>query len=186
MDEKGLCYAGGDWNPDRYRTIIPEESNLLPIGCPECFSNELTLKIIDFVRTVYGAETLEENLQFIASALGRNGSPEEKIRQYLLNDFYPDHCRIYQKRPIYWMFRSGKKRVFTALVYLHRWDCDTIKNILFHVRKLQKYYQNQEAMLSELLIYEEKLLPFLGRTLNPDDGVKNNYQIFGDILEKIK
>ncbi len=185
-DEKGLCYAGGEWHPERYRTIIPEASNILPIGCPECFSHELTLQIMNFIQNIYGTETFEENLQFIADTLGGSGSPEEKIRQYLLYDFYYDHCRIYQKKPIYWMFRSGKKHAFMALVYLHRWDSDTIKNIILHVRRLQKYYQYQETLLSELLIYEEKLLPFCDITFNLDDGIKHNYQIFGDILQTIR
>ena len=110
LDEKGLCYAGGEWDASKYKTIRPVKDNVLPICDDDYLESDLTGKIVEFVKIVYGEDTLEENLKFIADALGTKGAtPREAIRNYLLNGFYADHCKIYQKRPIYWLFSSGKK-----------------------------------------------------------------------------
>lgn len=110
LDVDGLCYAGGEWDAGKYKTIIPVKDNVLPICDDDYLESDLTGKIVDFVKTVYGEDTLEENLKFIADALGTKGAtPREVIRNYLLTGFYADHCKIYQKRPIYWLFSSGKK-----------------------------------------------------------------------------
>ena len=107
--------------------VVRVTDNVLPLCDEEYFGeNDLVNRIVEFVRVVYGADTLEENLAFIAKALGNKGNTSrEIIRNYFLKDFFADHCKIYQKRPIYWMFDSGKKNGFKALVYLHRWDADT-------------------------------------------------------------
>ena len=127
LDMDGLMYAGGEWDDSKYVTLKPVTDNVLPLCDEEYFEdNDLVNRIVEFVRVVYGADTLEENLAFIAKALGSKGNTSrEIIRNYFLKDFFADHCKIYQKRPIYWMFDSGKKNGFKALVYLHRWDADT-------------------------------------------------------------
>ena len=137
LDEKGLCYAGGEWDASKYKTILPVKDNVLPICDDDYLESDLTGKIVEFVKIVYGEDTLEENLKFIADALGTKGAtPREAIRNYLLNGFYADHCKIYQKRPIYWLFSSGKKNAFKALVYRPHRLCPrvagTLPNTTFH------------------------------------------------------
>ena len=102
----------------KYKTIIPDSDNILPICDDDYFDDDIVGKFIDFVRKVYGEDTLEENLRFIANALGGKGTPRQVIRSYFLNDFYSDHLKTYQKRPIYWLFSSGKKNGFKALIYM--------------------------------------------------------------------
>lgn len=216
LDVDGLCYAGGEWDAGKYKTIIPVKDNVLPICDDDYLESDLTGKIVDFVKTVYGEDTLEENLKFIADALGTKGAtPREVIRNYLLTGFYADHCRIYQKRPIYWLFSSGKKHGFKALVYMHRWEKTTVATVRTdYVHELQERYRTQLSMLGEQLeqaapservklkkrqekltaqldeinAYEEKVHHLADRMIDIDldDGVKVNYAKFAEILEKIK
>lgn len=216
LDVKGLAYAGGDWDSTKYKTIIPVKDNVLPICDDDYLETDLTGLIVEFVRRVYGNDTLEENLKFIANALGTKGStPREVIRNYLLNGFYADHCKIYQKRPIYWLFSSGKKNAFKALVYMHRWEKTTVATVRTdYVHELQERYRTQislisgqmetavqsdrvklkkqseklTAQLAEINTYEEKVhhLADMMIDIDLDDGVKVNYAKFSDILEKIK
>ena len=117
VDEEGLIYAGGEWNNSRYKTFIPDEDNCIPITDEEYFSDDIVGRFVEFVKAVYGADTLEENLDFIANALGNKGdTSREVIRNYFLKDFYADHLKVYQKRPIYWLFDSGKQNGFKALI----------------------------------------------------------------------
>ncbi|MCI6649254.1 MAG: BREX-1 system adenine-specific DNA-methyltransferase PglX, partial [Lachnospiraceae bacterium] len=129
LDVDGLVYAGGDWDASKYKTFIPDKDNIIPITDDEYFTDDIVGRFVEFVKVVYGAETLEENLKFIADALGGKGTPREVIRNYFLNDFYKDHCKTYQKRPIYWLFDSGKKNGFKCLIYMHRYQPDTIARI---------------------------------------------------------
>lgn len=216
VDCKGLCYAGGDWDSSKYKTIIPDKDNVVPICDDNYFEDDLTARIIDFVAKVYGEDTLEENLKFIANALAVKGAnPREVIRNYLLTGFYADHCKIYQKRPIYWLFSSGKKHGFKALVYMHRWKKTTVATVRTdYVHELQERYRTQlslladqmqsaaasdhvklkkrqeklTAQLTEINAYEEKVhhLADMMIDIDLDDGVKVNYAKFADILEKIK
>lgn len=215
VDTKGLCYAGGEWDESKYKTIIPDADNVLPICDDDYFEDDLTARVIDFVAKVYGADTLEENLRFIADALGGKGTPREVLRNYLLNGFFADHCKIYQKRPIYWLFSSGKKNGFKALVYMHRWQKTTVATVRTdYVHELQERYRTQlslledqmqtasasehvklkkrqeklMAQLTEINAYEEKVhhLADMMIDIDLDDGVKVNYAKFEDILEKIK
>lgn len=216
VDFKGLCYAGGEWDAGKYKTIIPVKDNVLPICDDDYLETDLTGLIVEFVRKVYGDDTLEENLKFIADALGTKGSTSrEGIRNYLLSGFYADHCKIYQKRPIYWLFSSGKKNGFKALVYMHRWEKTTVATVRTdYVHELQERYQTQislisgqmetavqsdrvklkkqseklTAQLDEINAYEEKVHHLADRmiAIDLDDGVKVNYAKFADILEKIK
>lgn len=127
LDKPGLAYAGGEWDAGKYSRFQPVIDNVVPLCDEEYFGeNDLVNRVVDFIKEVFGAASLEENLAYIAKALGNKGNTSrEVIRNYFLKDFFADHCKIYQKRPIYWMFDSGKKNGFKALVYLHRWDADT-------------------------------------------------------------
>ena len=180
------------------------------------FPDDIAERTVEFIRKVYGAETLEENLAFVASALGGRGeTPREVIRNYYLNDFYADHLKTYQKRPIYWLCDSGKAGAFRALFYLHRYDRDTVGRIrMDYVHELQdrlrvqlddarraqesgegrakaqagKRAQKLEKQLIELGQYEEQAhhLADMRIPLDLDDGVKVNYAKLGAILGKIK
>ena len=215
LDVKGLAYAGGEWDDSKYKTIIPDKDNVLPICDDDYLPDDLTGLIVDFVAKVYGEDTLEENLKFIADALGGKGTPREIIRNYLLTGFFADHCKIYQKRPIYWLFSSGKKHAFKALVYMHRWEKTTVATVRTdYVHELQERYRTQLSMLGEQMEsaapsdrvklkkrhekltaqldeinkYEEKVHHLADQMIDIDldDGVKVNYAKFQDILEKIK
>ena len=131
LDVDGLVYAGGEWDDSKYVTLKPVTDNVLPLCDEEYFGeNDLVNRIVEFVRVVYGADTLEENLAFIAKALGNKGNTSrEIIRNYFLKDFFKDHCKVYQKRPVYWLFDSGKADGFKALIYMHRYDENTIGNL---------------------------------------------------------
>lgn len=215
LDVEGLAYAGGDWDVGKYKTFIPDRDNILPICDDEYFDDDIVGRFIDFVRVVYGAETLEENLKFIADALGGKGTPREVIRNYFLNDFYKDHCKVYKKRPIYWLFDSGKQNGFKALIYLHRYSRDLLAKLRTdYVHEQQERYRTQlthiDAALhtatgperarllkkqdklteqsQEIAAYEEKVhhLADMNISIDLDDGVKKNYAIFADVLAKVK
>lgn len=119
LDVDGLVYAGGEWDDSKYSTFAADKDNIIPISDDEYFEDDIVGRFVKFVEVVYGKDTLDENLKFIADALGGKGQPKDVIRNYFLNDFYSDHCKIYQKRPIYWLFDSGKKNGFKALIYLY-------------------------------------------------------------------
>lgn len=215
LDVEGLCYAGGEWDASKYQTIIPDADNILPICDDEYFDDDLLGKIVKFVEVVYGKETLEENLRFIANALGGKGTPREVIRNYLLNGFYADHLKTYQKRPIYWQFSSGKKNGFKALIYMHRYQPDLLARMRTdYVHEQQERYRTQLTMLEdaaraaspsdrvkinkqiakikdqalEIGQFEEKIHHLADQmiAIDLDDGVKVNYAKFQDVLEKIK
>lgn len=215
LDVEGLAYAGGDWDSSKYKTFLPDADNIIPICDDDYFPDDITTRFEQFVKTVYGEETLEENLKFVADALGGKGSPREVIRGYFLNDFYADHLKTYQKRPIYWLFDSGKKNGFKALIYLHRYRRDTVARIRTdYVHELQSRYHTALADLEEraakasggervklnkaltklkdqsleLQRYEEKIHHLADQMIeiDLDDGVKVNYAKFQDVLAKIK
>ena len=129
LDVDGLAYAGGEWDASKYASFAADKDNIIPICDDEYFEDDIVGLFVEFVKTVYGTETLDENLKFIADALGGKGQPKDVIRNYFLSEFYSDHCKIYQKRPIYWLFDSGKKNGFKALIYMHRYQPDTIARI---------------------------------------------------------
>lgn len=224
---EGLLYAGGDWDAAvaklqseelgvrNEELFLPDGDNILPICDDEYFDDDLANKIFKWVEIVYGKETLEENLRFIADALGGKGTAREVIRNYLLNDFYADHLKIYQKRPIYWLFSSGKKNGFKALIYMHRYQPDLLARMRTdYVHEQQERYRTQLQMLEdsfasaapservklnkqiaklkdqslEIQKYEEKIHHLADQmiSIDLDDGVKVNYAKFQDVLEKIK
>ena len=153
LDVDGLGYAGGEWDSDKYTTYLPDEDNCLPITNEAYFEDDIVGRLIEFVKVVYGKETLEENLDFIAQALGNKGdTSREIIRNYFLNDFIKDHIKIYQKRPIYWLFDSGKQHGFKALVYMHRWNADTVGNLrVEYLHKIQRTYESEIIRMQEAI-----------------------------------
>ena len=215
LDVDGLAYAGGEWDTSRYASFAVDKDNIIPICDDEYFEDDIVGLFVEFVKNVYGANTLDENLKFIADALGGKGQPKDVIRNYFLNDFYSDHCKVYQKRPIYWLFDSGKKNGFKALIYMHRYQPDTIARIrtdYVHEQqaryrtaiadleqrianastgervKLNKKLTTLQAQGTEIRTYEEKIHHLADQmiSINLDDGVKKNYAIFQDVLAKIK
>ena len=149
LDVEGLAYAGGIWNEARegkYDSFLPDEDNCIPITDENYFPDDIVGRFVEFVKFVFGEDTLEENLQFIADAISVKGDdPREAIRRYFLNDFFKDHCKTYAgKKPIYWLFDSGKQNGFKALVYMHRWDENTIATVRTrYVAKVQEKYENE-------------------------------------------
>lgn len=215
LDVEGLAYAGGAWDADKYSTIIQDKDNIIPICDDDYFDDDMTGRFVKWVEVVYGSETLEENLKFIADALGGKGTPREVIRNYFLNDFFADHCKTYQKRPIYWLFDSGKKNGFKALIYMHRYQSDLLARMRTdYVHEQQERYRTQLVHLADALErasgservklskqqkklqdqsleiqkYEEKIhhLADQNISIDLDDGVKHNYALFADVLAKIK
>lgn len=154
LDTEGLAYAGGEWDDNKYKTFIPDADDIIPICDEDYFEDDIVSRFIEFVRCVYGDDTLEENLQFISDALGGNGNPRDVLRNYFLKDFFKDHCNTYQvtgsgKRPIYWQFDSGKKNGFKALVYIHRYTPDLIARMRTgYIHPLQSQYRTQIEMLN--------------------------------------
>ena len=144
LDVEGPAYAGGDWDDSKYKTFLPDTDNVIPITDEEYLEDDIVTCLCGWVKAVYGADTLEENLDFIARALGSKGdSSREIIRNYFLKDFFKDHCKTYQKRPIYWLFDSGKQNGFKALIYLHRYTPDTIGILrVDYLHKMQRVYES--------------------------------------------
>ena len=212
LDVEGLAYAGGEWDSSKYQSYIPDADNVIPITDEEYLDDDIVSRLCDWLKVVYGADTLEANLDYIAKALGNKGSTSrEIIRNYFLNDFFKDHCQTYSvtgsgKRPIYWLFDSGKQNGFKALVYLHRYTPDTIGNLrIDYLHKMQRVYESeinrmQDMMdhsenarevaaaskrkdklakqLKECREYDEKIshLALSRIELDLDDGVKVNYR----------
>lgn len=207
LDTPGLAYAGGEWDSTKYKTFRPDEDNIIPITDEAYFDDDMVGRFTDWLSAVYGKDTLQENLKFMAEALGKKGdSPREALRKYFLTDFFKDHCKTYQKRPIYWLFDSGRKNGFKALIYLHRYDKDTMSRMRNrYLHRMEKIYQQrieecrntiaadpsspaavkakkeQEKFTAQLLecqAYDEKLghLALSYITLDLDDGVKVNYE----------
>ena len=215
LDVEGLAYAGGEWDSGKYSTYVPDADNIIPICDDEYFEDDIVGRFVKFIEVVYGKETLEENLRFIASALGGQGTARDIIRDYFLNGFYADHLKVYQKRPIYWLFDSGKKNGFKALIYMHRYRPDTLARMRTDYvheqqaryrtaiddcnRRLQNASGSERVKLTKRLAaitsqeeeirkFEEKIhhLADMMITIDLDDGVKHNYEIFKEVLAPIK
>lgn len=153
LDEDGLAYAGGEWDNSKYDTFIPDEDNCIPITDEEYFEDDIVGLFCAWLKKVYGEDTLEENLDFIANALGNKGkTSREVIKNYFLTDFIKDHIKTYQKRPIYWLFDSGKQNGFKALVYMHRWNADTIGNVrVEYLHRIQRVYEKEITRMQEII-----------------------------------
>lgn len=214
LDVDGLCYAGGEWDENNYHTFLPDNDGIIPITDADYFNDDIVTRFIEFVRVVYGDKNLEENLDFIANALGNKGSTSrEIIRNYFINDFFKDHCNMYSvtgsgKRPIYWLFNSGKQNGFKCLIYMHRYNKDTLnlirseylhktedavenalKNAEYIIQTSASAVERAKAtkdrdryvkQLNEMRIYYQALshLALQKIEINLDDGVKHNYHLF--------
>ena len=212
LDTEGLAYAGGEWNDTKYKRFKPDIDNIIPITDEEYLEDDIISRLCTWLKVVYGEETLEVNLDFIAEALGNKGNTSrEVIRNYFLNDFFKDHCQTYSvtgsgKRPIYWLFDSGKQNGFKALIYLHRYNADTIGNLrIDYLHRMQRIYESEinrmqdtinnstnarevaaatkrkeklTKQLKECREYDEKIahLALSRIELDLDDGVKVNYK----------
>ena len=212
LDVEGLAYAGGEWDSSKYQSYIPDADNVIPITDEEYLDDDIVSRLCTWLKAVYGADTLEANLDYIAKALGNKGSTSrEIIRSYFLNDFFKDHCQTYSvtgsgKRPIYWLFDSGKQNGFKALVYLHRYTPDTIGNLrIDYLHKMQRVYESEinrmqdmmdhsgnarevaaaskrreklQKQLKECKQYDERIahLALARIPIDLDDGVKVNYE----------
>lgn len=212
LDVEGLVYAGGEWDDSKYTTFTPDKDNIIPITDEEYFDDDIVSRFARFVKVLYGEDTLEENLDFIAEALGNKGSTSrEVIRNYFLKEFYKDHVKIYHKRPIYWMFDSGKENGFKALIYLHRYNEDTVGRVRAdYLHKTQAFIENAIAhcdvvlesnasasdkakavkqkgklvkQLAETRIYDQAIAHIAHQRilLDLDDGVVANYAKFQGI-----
>ena len=205
LDVDGLAYADGKWDDSKYTTFIPDADNVLPITDEEYFTDDIVGRFVEFVKVVYGTDTLEDNLAFIAKALGTKGtSPRAVIRNYFLNGFYADHVKIYQKRPIYWLYDSGKQNGFKALIYMHRYNADTSGLVRAdYLYKMEQVYESEIARMDDAIAHgasrevaqatkrKEKLVKQLKECkdyddrlghialaripIDLDDGVKVNY-----------
>ena len=212
LDVDGLVYAGGAWDGSKYTTFIPDADNVIPITDEEYLEDDIVSRLCTWLKVVYGESTLEENLDFIARAIGNRGSSSrEIIRNYFLNDFFKEHCQTYSvtgsgKRPIYWLFDSGKQNGFKALIYLHRYDANTVGNLrIDYLHRIQRVYENEISRMQDMINhstnarevgqatkrrdkltkqlkecreYDEKLahLALSRIELDLDDGVKVNYR----------
>lgn len=212
LDIEGLAYAGGEWDPSKYVTYKPDSDGIIPIYSQLGMEDGLAEKIIGLIKHVYGEDTYKENIDFIAEALGKNNneSSEETLNRYLNDGFYQDHLKIYQKRPIYWMFSSGKNNAFKCLIYLHRYNDDTLAiiNSKYFLNesarlnaevedtriqleaadgkdrlRLEKAYKVLQAKQKEMIEYGQVLDHMANQFihLDLDDGVKVNYAKFQDI-----
>ncbi|MFC2582770.1 MAG: BREX-1 system adenine-specific DNA-methyltransferase PglX [Lachnoanaerobaculum saburreum] len=212
LDAEGLAYAGGEWDDSKYITFKPDSDNIIPITDEEYLDDDIVTRLCTWLKVVYGESTIEANLDFIADALGGKGNTSrEIIRNYFLNDFFKDHCSTYSvtgsgKRPIYWLFDAGKQNGFKALIYLHRYNADTIGNLrIDYLHLLQRIYESEskrmqstidsannprevalaskrkeklQKQLKECHEYDEKIahLALSRIELDLDDGVKVNYR----------
>lgn len=212
LDVEGIAYASGIWDNSKYTSFIPDADNIIPITDEEYLEDDIVNRLCTWLRAVYGDDSLEDNLQYIAEALDEKGkSSRDIIRNYFLNDFFKDHCSRYSvtgsgKRPIYWLFDSGKQNGFKALIYIHRYTEDTIGNLrIDYLHKMQRVYESENKRMQDLIDhstntreigaatkrkeklqkqlkecrdYDEKLghLALARIHLNLDDGIKVNYE----------
>jgi type II restriction/modification system DNA methylase subunit YeeA len=221
LDEPGLIYAHAGnigFDASRYSTFPADADGVVPLTDERWFADDAASRVREFLLAVWGAETLEENMAWLAESLGTKASetPDETIRRYLADKFFKDHLQTYKKRPIYWLFSSGKQGAFRALVYLHRYTEGTLARLRAEYvvpliakvvsrldmlgqdvaaassaparTKLQKQIEALRKKQIELLAYDEKLRHYADMriTLDLDDGVKVNYGKFGDLLDGVK
>ena len=212
LDNKGLQFAGGEFDISDYTKFIPDDDNIIPVLDTAYFEDDIVGRFVEFVKTCFGEENLEENLEFIANALSKNKKPSrEKIRDYMLKNFFNDHKKTYKKCPIYWQFSSGKENGFNCLVYMHRYEpslvarirtdylhktqkaieqaivnCDSIINhssSSSEITKATKDKAKLQKQLKETQEYDEALAHIANQNieLDLDDGVKVNYSKFQNI-----
>ena len=152
LDVEGIAYAGNEWDSGKYKTFVPDKDNCIPITDEEYFGDDIVARFVEFVKNIYGIDTLEENLDFTAKALGNKGNTSKEIlRNYFVKDFYKDHIKTYKKCPIYWLYDSGKQDGFKALVYIHRYTADTTGIVrVDYLHKMQKIYMSEIDRMKEM------------------------------------
>ena len=212
LDNEGLQFAGRNFDLSNYHKFIPDDDNIIPVLDSEYFEDDIVGRLVEFVKTCFGEETLEENLDFIANALTKNKkSPREKIREYLLKNFFNDHKKLYKKTPFYWQFSSGKQNGFNCLVYMHRYEPSLVARIRTdYLHKTQKAIEQAisncdniidnsssnteiaratkdktklQKQLQETQEYDEALAHIANQNIeiDLDDGVKVNYAKFQNV-----
>lgn len=217
LDEEGLVFAGGEFDSSKYTSFKADGDGILPITDQEYFEDDIVELFVKFLKITFGEEHLNENLDFIASELKgkKSDSSRERIRNYFLNDFYKDHCKMYQKLPIYWQYDSGNNDACKGLFYLHRYDKDMFARIrISYVFEVQDRYKQELVRVEDTIAessgnkkielqkradalkkkiiesqqFEEKVQHIADSyiEIDLDDGVKENYKIFKDVLAKIK
>jgi len=221
LDKPGLIYAHSgnvDFDPSQYKTFPADQDGIIPVTDIDWFADDAGNRFIQFISVPWARQHLEANLTFIAESLGQNSgeSPRETIRSYLATGFYKHHMTMYKRRPIYWLFSSGKQRALQSLVYLHRYNEATLSRIrteyviplqgkinaridqlkddiraaasTSHRKKLEKEREKLIMQQTELHAFDEKLRHYADQriSLDLDDGVKVNYGKFGDLLAEVK
>ena len=216
-DYEGLAYAGGEMDWSRYKSYRPDKDGIIPVLDDEYFTDDIAGRFVGFLVASFGEATLDENLAYVAESLGKRADETDRdtIRRYFLNDFYPDHVKTYRKRPIYWLFSSGKAKGFNALVYMHRYREDTVARIrtdYLHElqrrmegimrslsdgmdaansqimkRKLGRRLAELEKQMAEIKKYDEVIHHVADQriSIDLDDGVKVNYAKLEKVLAKI-
>jgi len=212
LDSTGVVFAGGDWDLTKYSSFTPDQDNVIPITDEEYLEDDIVSRLCAWLKTTFGEQNIEENLDYIAKTLGNKGnSSREAIRSYFLNEFFGNHSQMCStsgsgKRPIYWLFDSGKQNGFKALIYLHRYNADTIGNLrIDYLHRMQRIYESEISRMQDMIDhstsgrevaqatkrrekltkqlkecreYDEKLahLALSRIELDLDDGVKKNYR----------
>lgn len=220
LDEEGFIFVGGNFDISKYNRFMPDEDNIIPILNTETkyFEDDVMGRFEEFLKVTFGDEYLMENIDFIAKALEKkpSESSREAIRRYFANEFFNEHCKMYKKRPIYWLFTSGKNKAFNCLVYMHRIDKNLLSKMrIDYVQPLQNKLEVEqkdlmdtlnsdatikdkkdakkklgivEKQIDELKVFHEKLRHMADKQIqiDLDDGVIYNHGLFGDLVSKIK
>jgi len=159
IDNDGLTYAGGAWDDTRYQRFLPDADGIIPLTDDEYFEDDLLRRLQSFLTVLYGEDTLQENLRWLVDSIGgikNNEQSSDRLRRYFADEFFKDHLKTYSKRPIYWLFDSGKKKAFRALMYLHRYDTETVARVrLQYVQVLQRQYVQEITLLNQRLAQGE-------------------------------
>lgn len=146
LDDEGLIYTGDEWDDSKYKKFKSNKFGLIQITDEHYFKDDIITSLQEFLSVTFGLETVEENLQWLAESLElrRNETAEQRLRRYFLEEFFKDHCQLYQKRPIYWLVESGKENGLRTLIYMHRYQPDTMATIRFeHLQEIQAKYNNE-------------------------------------------
>lgn len=183
LEKEGLIYAGGEFSPLLYGKYPVDKDAIIPITDEQYFEDDLVGRFEDFVKIIYGSKSLEKNLEFIAEALGTKGtSARERIRNYFLNDFYKDHCNMYSvtgsgKRPIYWLFDSGKQNGFKCLIYMHRYSPDMVGLIR------SDYLTKVQGMIENALKNAEYAISSAGSAVDRAQATKKSDKYIKQLAE---
>ena len=181
LDENGLIYAGGQWDPSKYSKFLPDDDNIIPILDTEYFEDDIVGRFVEFVKVTFGEETLEENLDFIAKALKKKGTTSrEVIRNYFLTDFYKDHVKTYKKHPIYWLFDSGRDNGFKALIYMHRYEGDLV------ARVRTDYLHKTQKALETAIAHNDRIIETSTSASEKSKAVKAKNKLVKQLVETRK